>query len=270
MVLAVTDNSAPAVEAPPATRIVLVVEYEGTRYCGYQLQAGQPSVQAELEKALEKLTGMRTRPAAASRTDTGVHARGQVISFKTTSALPLAAFIHGMNYHLPKDIAVRAAYKVREGFDVRRRAISREYRYYMLNRPSRSPLLRNQAYLVKETLDVEAMNRACQVLIGEHDFASFGSSLEAGRQTVRSVYKAEVRREDEMVVFTIIASSFLPHQVRNTVGALIEVGAGRMSLDEFCSIMDAKKPGLVGPAAPACGLFLVKVNYPRPLEEELL
>ena len=244
------------------------MEYNGTRYYGSQLQATLPTIQGEVEAALLKLTGERKRVAAASRTDTGVHARGQVVSFGTESPLPAQTFVSGLNHYLPGDIAVKAAYRVDGSFNVRREAVSREYRYYILNSSPRSPMREGFAHLVAGQLDIGAMNRACQALIGEHDFASFATSM-AGRaqNTVRSVYRVEVRRDGEMVVLDMVANSFLPHQVRNTVGALIRVGLGKMSIDEFRNMIEAKKHGLAGPTAPACGLCLMQINYPRPLGE---
>lgn len=252
-----------------ATKIVLIMEYDSTHYHGFQLQAGPPTIQGETEKALWKLTGERTRVAAASRTDAGVHARGQVVSFRTRSPLPPQTFITGLNYYLPRDIAVKAAHRVGDSFNVRRSALSREYNYYILNSLTRSPLKKGFSYLVVGHLDIEAMNRACQALIGEHDFASFASSLGVKiRNTMRKVYRAEMGKDGELVVFNMVASSFLPHQVRNTVGALIRVGLGKMGVDEFHNIIEAKKPGLAGPTAPACGLCLMQVNYSRPFEGE--
>jgi len=253
-----------------ATRLVLLVEYNGRNYCGFQLQAGQPTVQGELETALKKLTGDTIRIATASRTDSGVHARMQVVSFKTKSKLNPATFISGLNYYLPDDIAVIKAYRTDINFDVRRRAVSREYEYYILNRPTRSPLWHGRSYYVPGQMDIEEMNKACRYLIGQHDLASFASNLGVELEnTVRRIHRAEVSRDGDLVVFNIQANAFLPHQVRNTVGALIRVGLGRMTPDEFYSIMDARKMGLAGPAAPACGLYLTRVNYARPIEEEI-
>ena len=252
------------------TKIVLILEYNGTRYHGFQLQASLPTIQGEIEKALWKLTGERTRVMAASRTDAGVHARGQVVSFGTRSSHSLQAFVNGLNYYLPRDIAVKATHRVSDSFSVRRSAVSREYNYYILNSLTRSPLREGFSYLVTGHLDIEAMNQACQALIGEHDFASFTSGVGAGiKNTVRRVYRAEVKKDRELTVFSMVANSFLPHQVRNTVGALIRVGLGRRSGDEFYSIMEAKKHSLAGPTAPACGLCLMQVNYPHPFEEEI-
>ena len=251
-----------------STKILLIIEYDGTGYHGFQWQAGLPSIQGEVEQALERLTGERGRVIAASRTDAGVHAKGQVVSFRTGSPLPIHTFISGLNYYLPRDIAVKAAYRVGDSFNVRRDALSREYSYYMLNSPTRSPMREAFSYLVASPLDIEAVNRACQALIGEHDFTSFASCDGARiRNTVRRVFRAELERDGELVIFHMVANSFLPHQVRNTVGALIRVGLGKMSFDEFHSIMEAKKPGMAGPTAPARGLCLTCISYPSPLAE---
>lgn len=207
---------------------------------------------------------------ASSRTDAGVHAKGQVVSFRTRSPLPPQTFVNGLNYYLPRDIAIKAAYRVDDSFNVRRDASSREYNYYILNSLTRSPIREGFSYRVGGHLDIEAMNQACQALIGKHDFISFASSMGIGtKSTVRRVYQAEMEKDRELVVFNMVASSFLTHQVRNTVGTLIRVGLGRMRVDEFCSIIEMRKPGLVGSAAPARGLCLMQVNYPYPFEEEI-
>ena len=248
------------------TKIVLIIEYDGTHYHGFQWQAGLPSIQREVEKAIKRLTGERLRVIAASRTDAGVHATGQVVSFRTGSPLPTDTFVNGLNYYLPRDIAVKAAHRVDDSFNVRRDAISREYSYYIVNSPTRSPTRQGFSYFVTSPLDIEAANRAAQALIGEHDFSPFASGNGAGiRNTVRHVFKASLERGGELVIFNIVANSFLPHQVRNTVGALIRVSLGKMSVDEFNSIIEAKKPGMAGPTAPACGLCLTRINYPNHL-----
>jgi len=251
------------------TQILLIIEYDGTGYHGFQWQNGLPSIQKEVEKAISKLTGEKRRVISASRTDAGVHAKGQVVGFRTRSELPTRNFVNGLNHYLPRDIAVKAAYRVNDAFRIRRDAVSREYSYYILNSPTRSPIREGRVYQVANPLDIEAMNRAAQTLIGEHDFASFvngdGSWLES---TVRNVSRAEVERDGELVTFHIAANSFLPHQVRTTVGVLIRVGQGKMKLDQFNSIIKARLPGTAGPTAPACGLCLDRVNYSVPLEEE--
>jgi tRNA pseudouridine38-40 synthase len=248
------------------TKILLIMEYDGTGYHGFQWQNGLPSIQGEVEKALLKLTGERRRVMAASRTDAGVHAKGQVVGFRMESVLPLHNFVNGLNHYLPADIAVKAAYRASDSFNVRRDAISREYSYCILNSPTRSPMRESFSYQVASPLDIEAMNRASEALIGEHDFASFvsrnGASL---KSTVRRVLRAEIERDGELVVFSMVANSFLPHQVRNTVGALVRVGLGKMGVDEFRSLVEVRKPALAGPTAPAQGLCLTRVNYLAPL-----
>jgi tRNA pseudouridine38-40 synthase len=251
------------------TRLALVLEYDGTNYFGFQWQANAPTIQDELEKALEKLTGEKLRVAASSRTDAGVHARGQVVSFKTSSSLPLEAFVHGLNYHLPEDIAVKSAHQVSDSFLVRSMSISREYRYSILNNKTRSPITARFAHRVAGELDVEAMNRACQTLVGIRDFASFTSDIGdiKEKSTVRQVYQAKVTRDGDIIVFNVVANAFIRHQIRSTAGALVQVGLSKMSEAEFISILEAKKPGLAGPTLPAGGLCLIRVNYPCSFEE---
>ena len=251
------------------TMIVLVVEYDGTNYYGSQWQTGLPTIQGEIEKALQKLTGESIRVAMAGRTDAGVHARSQFASFQTGSTLSAETFISGLNNYLPRDIAVKSAHVTEDSFDVRRSAVSRQYCYSILNTRTRSPLREAFACRITGTLDVSAMNRACQDIIGEHDFASFASGI-AGedKSTVRRVYRAEVTREGDLVTLDMVANAFIRHQIRSTAGCLVRIGLGRMSQDEFYSIIKAKRPGMAGPVLPACGLCLVGVEYPHPFEEE--
>ncbi len=252
------------------TRVALVVEYDGTNYFGFQWQDNRPTVQQELEKALFALTGERARMVCASRTDTGVHALGQVVCFRNRSELPLESFVTGMNHFLPADIAVKSAHVPSLEFHVQKSAVSRLYEYRIHGSRTRSPLADRFAYVLKGPFDVARMNEACEMLVGEHDFASFTSGTGALiKDTKRKVFHAAVRSEGDNLVFAMEASSFLTHQIRNTVGALIEIGLERVSVSEFCSIMEQRKPGLAGPKAPACGLHLVRVNYPRSIEEEI-
>lgn len=250
-----------------AAKLRLVLEYQGTKYQGFQAQKNAPTIQDELETALYQLTKERVRVIGSSRTDAGVSARGQVICFHTNSSLVPDAFVSGLNHYLPADIAVREARLVSDSFHPRYDATSREYRYLVLNRTTRSPHFRENAYLVRGALDISAMNQAAEKLVGTHDFTAFASQLEAKTKcTVRRVYRAEVTRQGEFVIFYIAATAFLPHQVRNTVGSLLRVGQGKMTLAEFCSIMETKVVGSAGPAVPACGLCLMRVNYGEQFE----
>jgi tRNA pseudouridine38-40 synthase len=248
-------------------RVVLILEYKGTNYCGFQFQDNTSTIQSEIEKALVLLTGETVRVSGSSRTDSGVHATGQVVSFRTSSKIETGAFREGLNHYLPPDIAVKESYKVNMAFNVQKEAISRQYQYRILNCRTRSPLRNEFCYQVKAKLETVAMDRASKLLIGEHDLASFITSFRQSviKSTLREVYRAQVYREGDLVILDITARSFLPHQMRNTAGTLIRVGLGKLDIDEFKSIMEAKKPGLAGPTAPPQGLCLIRVNYPRPL-----
>ncbi|HXZ30591.1 MAG TPA: tRNA pseudouridine(38-40) synthase TruA [Dehalococcoidia bacterium] len=243
----------------------MLIEYDGTQYYGFQWQAGLPTIQNELEQAIRRFCGQSSRVIAASRTDTGVHAKGQVVSFWAKRTLDTMTLVRALNYHLPEDIAVKAAYRASDDFSVRGDAVSREYCYYILNSHARSPFSRRFALFVPKMLDMQAMSEACHLMKGEHDFASFASSLDVSKSTLRNVYEAGVEKRGDFTVFRIVANSFLPHQVRSTVGLLIRLGLGKIGITHFRDIMDARSVGLAGPLSPACGLCLEKVNYPRPL-----
>ena len=245
------------------------MEYDGTRYHGSQYQSNAVSIQGETESALQKLTGEEIRVSMASRTDAGVHAKGQVVSFKSKASFPPKTWVEAMNHYLPKDISIRAAYEVDGGFDVRRHALCREYRYHIMNRRTPSPLWRYFSESVPQPLDVEAMNAACAVLVGERDFAPFAPATYT-RSTRRQAFSAEVGRTGDVVTFDIRASSFLPHQVRNTVGGLVKVGLHKMTAETFREMASSGKAGTIGPTAPARGLCLMNIKYPDfPPSEEI-
>jgi tRNA pseudouridine38-40 synthase len=248
-----------------SSKFILLIEYDGTQYHGFQWQVGLPTIQNELEQAIRRFCRQSNRVVAASRTDAGVHAKGQVVCFRAESTLDTGTLVRALNYYLPRDIAVKAAYRAGDDFNVRRDALSREYRYYVLNSDTRSPFSQRFALLVPKMLDIQAMNEACQLIRGEHDFASFASSLDDSKSTLRDVYEAGIERKEEFTVFRIVANSFLAHQVRSTVGLLIRVGLGKMGIEDFRDIMEARRLGLAGPVSAACGLCLEKVNYAKPL-----
>ena len=251
----------------PALRMALVIEYDGENYSGSQSQSFRPTIQNQLESALLSLTGEKIRVNLASRTDAGTHASGQVISFCTSCGLEDRAFVHGLNHYLPPDIAVKTAHQVDMDFDPRRRAARREYLYRILNVGTRSPLWRGRAYQVPGRLDEALMDAACRLLVGEHDYASFTSPAGAGKSTRRRVYQAGIRREGDMLTFSITANAFLPHQVRYMVGTLIRVGQSRLAVEEFGNILKARQAALAGPVAPACGLYLNRIEYSNYLKE---
>lgn len=240
-------------------RIALLLEYDGTGYHGSQYQENGRTIQSELEAAINNLTGQRVRAAFAGRTDAGVHAIGQVAAFETASAIETGAFISGLNHFLPEDIAVRGAREVPCAFDPRRDARSRLYRYCIDTRPVRSPLRRNRAWHVPRRLDVEAMRRAAALLAGTHDFAAFAAPYEGS--TLRTLRRCDVNPAPDGVDVEMEAQAFLPHQVRRTVGPLVEAGSGRMTEDEVAALLNEARPSSAGPAAPACGLYLVSIAY---------
>ena len=240
-------------------RIAVLIEYDGTAYRGSQYQENGPSIQSELEAGINKLTAETVRVAFAGRTDAGVHGLGQVAAFDTKSALSPAEFRSGLNHFLPEDIVVGQVRETPAGFDPRREAVGRLYRYRIDNRPARPALHRRRVWHVAKPLDLESMRRAARRLRGEHDFAAFAPPYEG--TTVRTLRRCEVLSEGRGIAVEMEARAFLPHQVRRTVGPLVEVGLGRMIEEELVALLEAARPSSAGPAAPACGLYLVEVRY---------
>lgn len=240
-------------------QIVLVLEYDGTRYHGFQWQSNARTIQYEVESALSIINERRVRIQGASRTDAGVHAKGQVVSFTSEKRLESEIWVKAINANLPSDISVRLAHKVTSELDVRRDAVERCYSYTILNRPARSPLRSRFSHLIPHPLDVSSMNLACQSIVGDHDFAPF--SPLTNRNTVRTVYAARFMPWQDLLVFRIRANAYLLHQVRNIVGGLVKVGLGKMSIVEFEELAGSGCAGVVGPAVPAKGLCLVNIKY---------
>lgn len=242
-------------------KIAALVEYDGTGFVGSQRQADGRTVQGEVEGALAKLTGVETRIHAASRTDTGVHAFGQVISFWVRDDLSPGVVVRALNHYLPDDVAVKGACVIDRDFDVRRRAVSRCYRYSISRQATPSPLRERYCLLMARVLNVPMMRRAARVLQGTHDFASFATSLEESESTVRVVHEARVVEAGGTVEFSIVGNAFLRHQVRNTVGQLLRVGLGKCSVEEFADLVSYPGRRIAGPAAPSRGLCLMQVRY---------
>jgi tRNA pseudouridine38-40 synthase len=243
-------------------RIALVLEYDGTRYAGFQLQSTAPSIQAALEEAVQRLTGEPSRIHGAGRTDAGVHAIGQVVRFDTESELAMERFRPGLNYYLPEDIAVRVACEANANFDPRRQAVARVYRYAMIESDSRSPLRGWFAHHVGRTLDVAAMNEAVERLQGERDFAPFCGNLPDGGSTVRYLYRTQVWRQDgDEVLLELEANAYLHQQVRRIAAAVLNVGLGKTTIEAFTAVADSKVHGAAALVLPAKGLTLRRVEY---------
>ena len=244
------------------TKLALIVEYDGSRYHGFQVQPLSPTVQEVLEQAVLEFTGQRLRVGCASRTDAGVHAEAQVVSLRTETAYTPETWVRALNHYLPADVAVKAAYVLPDRYNVRTRAIGRRYQYRILNRATRSPLSRGRAFWVNRTLNLEAMNKAASHLLGERDLAPFCShQLPKGASTVRKLTKVEFHKDGEYVIFEVEGNAFLPQQVRRMAGALVQVGLGRQTIADFQEMADGGQRSAAGPTLPGLGLTLIEVLY---------
>ena len=244
-------------------RIALLLEYDGAGFAGSQAQSGRRTVQETLEDALCAFTGERRRIAFAGRTDAGVHATGQVAAVATEAEYPPRVFRRALNRYLPDDVAVRAAAEVPVGFDPRRDAQRRRYRYALLDGRARSPLWRGRAWHRERMLDVAQMAAAADSLPvdRDRDWAAFAGPVPEGYSTIRRLFGCRVERTaPHVVAVTVEATGFLPHQVRRMVGALERVGSGGMTPGAFAELQDGPA-GSAGPTAPAAGLTLERVTY---------
>lgn len=246
-------------------RVALLLEYDGGRYAGSQYQENVLTVQAVLEESIERVTSERPRVAFAGRTDAGVHSYGQVASFLTSTRLETPLLRRALNAVLPHDIAVREAVDVDVDFDPRRQATRRHYRYLVTNDPIRGALDRDRAWHVHDPLDCRVMLEAAAGIVGRHDFRAFAAPLEnRDASTVRELYRFDVTRDGKRITFDVTANAFLPHQVRRMVGALVEVGKGKLTSAAYVALLDAPTAS-AGPVAPAHALYLMRVEYPTPV-----
>lgn len=219
------------------------------------------SVQGELEQASHRILGERVRVRGQGRTDTGVHALGQVAQCATRSRLSTAAIWRALNALLPEDIVVHRVEGVPRSFHARFDAKARRYRYTILNRPERPVLDRHQVAWVRTPLDVALMRREARSLVGRHDFSAFQASSRMKRNPVRRVRSLRIAKRDEMIYIDIIAGSFVHHMVRNIVGTLIEIGRGKLPAGSLAKILRSRHRSAAGPTAPPEGLCLVRVDY---------
>lgn len=243
-------------------RYRLTVEYDGSGYNGFQVQAGQPTVQGALEAALTAFCGETVRIAAAGRTDTGVHATGQVVSVDLAKAWPASTVMNALNAHMVHEaVAVLDCAVVDDEFHARFSATGRRYLYRILNRPGRPALDQGRVWHVKRPLDVAAMHAAAQTLVGQHDFTTFRDVNCQSASPVKTLDLATVERVGEEVHVHFAARSFLHRQVRSMTGTLAEVGQGRWGVDDVARALAARDRSACGPVAPATGLYLTGVRY---------
>jgi tRNA pseudouridine38-40 synthase len=252
-------------QAAPRT-IALVVEYDGAFSHGMQRQSELPTVAGALDDALSTLLGHAVQIVIAGRTDAGVHARGQVVSFTTTAQPDLRRLPVALSAMLREShIAVLRAVERSADFSARRSALARTYRYRILNRPAPSPLLRGRVFHVGARIDVESMKAAAAMLVGEHDFAAFCATLPAGGSTRRTVTALAVERENELIDIWMTADSFLHNMVRIVVGTLIEIGRCRREAGDIARLLTPATRAEAGFTAPARALYLERVHYAEPL-----
>ncbi|GIX21377.1 MAG: tRNA pseudouridine synthase A [Gammaproteobacteria bacterium] len=243
-------------------RIALGIEYDGSAYHGWQRQDNAPSVQAVVEAAVGRVADHPVGVVCAGRTDTGVHATGQVVHFDTPARRPLHAWILGCNSHLPDDVCVRWARVVPDDFHARFKAVERAYRYVIHNTPARPALGRGRVTWWIKPLDVERMAAAARALVGRHDFSAFRAAECQAKSPVRTVHELSVRRVGEIIYLDARADGFLHHMVRNIAGVLIEIGAGRRPVEWAAQVLAGRCRAAGGITAPPDGLYLTAVRYP--------
>ncbi len=243
-------------------RIALGLEYDGTSYNGWQRQRSGTGVQQRVEEALSRVADEPIETVCAGRTDTGVHATGQVVHFDTRSERSDRGWLLGANSNLPDDINVTWATAVDEDFHARYSATSRSYRYLILNRLQRSALHRHRAWWVFEPLDDGLMHEAAQALLGEHDFSAYRAAGCQASKAIREILSIAVRRDNDWVSLEVTANAFLQHMVRNITGTLVAIGRGDEAADWANAVLESRDRKAAGVAAPPHGLTLVKVDYP--------
>ena len=244
-------------------RIAVGVEYDGSAFCGWQRQHGQPSVQTAVEEALSRVANEPIEVVVAGRTDTGVHGIGQVAHFDTRAIRSDYAWVRGANATLPAAVSLRWAHPVPDDFNARFSATGRAYRYLILNRPERPALRRHFVSWIYTPLDADRMQLAADNLIGRHDFSAFRASSCQAKHPVRELRRLQVTRKGDLVALDVEANAFLHHMVRNLAGVLIAVGSGQQAPGWVAEVLESRDRRLAGVTAPPSGLYLTHVSYPE-------
>ena len=250
-----------ALEEKKVRNIKLILAYDGGKYHGFQRQNNAISVQNVLEKKLAIVFGGEIKLAASGRTDAGVHAYGQVVSFLTEGTIPIDRVVRAINSHLPADIVVRSAEEVALEFSARHSAKDKIYIYKIQQGEVLDPFKRQYAWYIRKELNVDKMNEAMQCIVGTHDFSAFRAVGSAPMHPVRTIFEAKCKLEGDTIEFFFWGNGFLYHMVRNLVGTLVNVGKGKSTLECFKGILEGKDRQKAGMTAPAQGLYLKKVNY---------
>ena len=244
-------------------RIALGIEYDGRPYCGWQYQDHSPSVQATLEQALSSVAAQPIRVICAGRTDTGVHAAEQIVHFDTDVVRDEKAWIRGTNVNLPKSISVLWARNVSDTFHARFSAVRRRYRYVIFNRDIRPAFLAGRVAFEYRPLNEARMQEAAQYLLGEHDFNAYRAVACQAKSPIRTVYRLDVARQDELLLIDVEANAFLHHMVRNIAGVLMTIGAGERAPEWAKQVLQGRDRSLGGVTGPPDGLYLMEVVYPE-------
>ena len=240
----------------------ITIEYDGTRYHGWQRQKNDRTIQEEIEKAVLTITGQKVSLAGSGRTDAGVHAHAQVASFKCETNLGPQDIFGGLNSLTADDVVIRRCEEVEASFHARYDVKSKTYVYKILNRPNPTAIARQYAWYIRKELNLDAIRAASVHLIGKHDFKAFEGVGSPRAHTTRTIFKASlIKEQDGYLTFEIEADGFLRFMVRNIVGTLVDVGRGKISPDEFKRILESKNRDQAGATAPAHGLFLKTVDY---------
>ncbi|GAB7125714.1 tRNA pseudouridine(38-40) synthase TruA [Silvimonas sp. JCM 19000] len=243
-------------------RYALAIEYDGRAFCGWQIQPDQLTVQGALEDAVSRMAGQAVRVHAAGRTDTGVHASGQIAHFDTDVQRPLTAWVRGVNSFLPDGVAVRWAQAVPDTFHARFCATSRHYRYLLLNHPVRPALLAGRVGWIHNPLDLDAMRAAARLLLGTHDFSSFRAAECQAKTPIKTMKRVEISATGTLLNIDFEADAFLHHMVRNLMGALLHIGKGNAAPAWILEMMALRDRTVAPPTFMPDGLYLAGVSYP--------
>ncbi len=244
-------------------RVMLVVAYDGTNYCGWQVQKNGETIEGVLNRELTALFGEEITVIGASRTDSGVHALGNVAVFDTAARMPADKMAYALNSRLPDDIRIQRSLEVPADFHPRKTACVKTYEYRILNREFELPSERLNSYFFRRRLDVERMKAACPCFIGEHDFKSFCSIHTQAETTVRTIYSLDVTKQEETICIRVTGNGFLYNMVRILAGTLIQAGLGTYKPEDISAMLAACDRQTAGPTAPAKGLTLVGMKYPE-------
>lgn len=242
-------------------RVMLTVAYDGTGYCGWQVQPNGDTIEGQLNRHLSELLGEKITVIGASRTDSGVHALCNIAVFDTGARMPAEKISYALNQRLPEDIRIQKSEEVAADFHPRRVATRKTYEYKIYNAPFPNPLMRLYSYFTYVPMNVQKMQSAAEYFCGEHDFAAVSTYKPEVESTVRTIYELSVTKEDNLITIRVTGNGFLYNMVRIIAGTLMEVGRGRMEPSDIQEILLARNRELAGPTAPACGLTLVSYTF---------